>query len=224
MQFLLIVVISLLVLGAVAALFSMGGKDEPIVTKEGDCASCTSRSECKLAEIVDKSKKACHLLLILLALTACSTKKNTPQSRWWQSLNARYNTYYNGQQAFIDGTIEKENGNKDNYTELIPLYAVGYKQSRDLGKGNFSRAIETSRSRRRPSSSIASRYVRSGTRTGVRPRRTLSGCHAENTTPLSGVPGCCWVSRNSSKVSSKRLLPLSRIWHDSTLHSPPYWA
>ena len=144
MQFLLIVIISLVVLGAIAALFSIGGKDEPIVTKEGDCASCTSRSECKLADVIDKSKKACHLLLMLLVLTACSTKKNTPQNRWWHSFNARYNTYFNGQQAFIDGTVEKENGNKDNYTELIPLYAVGNKQSRDLGKGNFSRAIEKS--------------------------------------------------------------------------------
>ena len=39
MQFLLIVVISLVVLGAIAALFSIGGKDEPIVTKEGDCVN-----------------------------------------------------------------------------------------------------------------------------------------------------------------------------------------
>ena len=43
MQFLLIVVISLVVLGAVAALFSIGSTDEPIVQKEGDCASCTSK-------------------------------------------------------------------------------------------------------------------------------------------------------------------------------------
>ena len=144
MDFLLIVVISLVVLGAVAALFSIGGKDEPIVQKEGDCASCSSRSDCKLADVIDKGKKACHVLLILLVLTSCSTKKNTPQSRWWHSFNARYNTYYNGQQAFIDGTIEKENGNKDNHTELLPLYAVANKQSRELGKGNFDRAIEKS--------------------------------------------------------------------------------
>jgi tetratricopeptide (TPR) repeat protein len=84
----------------------------------------------------------CHLLLIGLLLTACSTKKNTSQSRFWQSFTARYNTYYNGSQAFIDGSLEKENGNKDNCTELIPLYTVGNKSSRDLGKGNFDRAIE----------------------------------------------------------------------------------
>ena len=168
MDFLLIVVISLVVLGAVAALFSIGGKDEPIVTKEGNCASCTSRSDCKLAELKDdvrrrkeeggcqtedpclESQKGTSLAVVLLLTStillfgACSTKKNTPQSRWWQSFTARYNTYYNGQQAFIEGTIEKENGNKDNHTELLPLYAVGNKQSRELGKGNFDRAIEKS--------------------------------------------------------------------------------
>ena len=160
MDFLLIVVISLVVLGAIAALFSIGGKDEPIVTKEGDCASCTSRSECKLAELKEdvrrkKEEGRCKmeegksvllfcLLTILLFTASCSTKKNTAQSRWWQSFTARYNTYYNGSQAFIDGNIEKESGNKDNYTELIPLYAVGNKQSRDIGKSNYTRAIEKS--------------------------------------------------------------------------------
>lgn len=74
----------------------------------------------------------------------CSTKKNTANTRWWHSFNARYNTYYNGNQAYIDGSLEKENGNKDNFTELIPLYTVGNKDSRDLGKGNFDRAIEKS--------------------------------------------------------------------------------
>jgi len=61
---------------------------------------------------------------IALAMVSCSTQKNTAQSRWWHSFNARYNTYFNGSQAFIEGNLEKEKGNKDNYTELIPLYTV----------------------------------------------------------------------------------------------------
>lgn len=80
----------------------------------------------------------------LTLITACSTQKNTPGSRWWHSFNARYNTYYNGSQAYIDGSLEKETGNRDNFTELIPLYTVGNKGSRELGKGNFDRAIEKS--------------------------------------------------------------------------------
>jgi tetratricopeptide (TPR) repeat protein len=75
-------------------------------------------------------------------ITSCSTKNNTAGSRFWQSFNARYNTYYNGSQAFIEGNLEKENGNKDNCTELIPLYPVANKESKSLGKGNYDRAIE----------------------------------------------------------------------------------
>lgn len=84
------------------------------------------------------------VIAALLAATGCSTQKNTSQSRWWHSFNARYNTYYNGATAYVEGSLEKENGNKDNFTEMIPLYTVGNKASRDLGKGNFDRAIEKS--------------------------------------------------------------------------------
>ena len=88
-----------------------------------------------------------HLFLIALAaitasLAGCSTQKNTAQSRWWHAFNARYNTYYNGTVAYIDGALEKEEGNRDNFTEQIPLYTVGNKNSCDLGKANFDRAIE----------------------------------------------------------------------------------
>jgi len=77
-----------------------------------------------------------------MTTAGCSTHKNTARSRWWQSFTAKYNTYYNGSQAFIDGNLEKEKGNKDNYTELIPLYTVGNKESRSLGSGQYDRAIE----------------------------------------------------------------------------------
>lgn len=80
--------------------------------------------------------------LLLMVAAGCSTQKNTGRTRWWHAFKARYNTYYNGSQAFIDGSQEKEKGNKDNFTEMIPLYTVGNKASRDLGKGNFDRAIE----------------------------------------------------------------------------------
>jgi len=81
-------------------------------------------------------------IAIAMVVASCSTQKNTAGSRWWHSFNARYNTYYNGALAYIDGSLEKENGNKDNFTEMIPLYTDGNKGSRELGKGNFDRAIE----------------------------------------------------------------------------------
>ena len=89
-------------------------------------------------------RRAIYLLVVpaIMLMTGCSTHKNTAKSRFWQSFTAKYNTYYNGSQAFIEGSLEKEKGNKDNYTEPLPLYAVGNKQSRDIGKGQFDRSIE----------------------------------------------------------------------------------
>ena len=74
-------------------------------------------------------------------LIGCSTQKNTAKSRWWHSFTARYNTYYNGTLAYIEGSLNKEQNNQDNYTEIIPLYTVGNKSSREIGKSNFDRAI-----------------------------------------------------------------------------------
>ena len=77
-----------------------------------------------------------------MVATGCSTQKNTARTRWWHSFKARYNTYYNGSLAYIDASLEKEEGNKDNFTEIIPLYTVSNKSSREIGKSNYDRAIE----------------------------------------------------------------------------------
>ena len=86
-----------------------------------------------------------HLALIVFfvaAVIGCSTKKNTVGSRRWHAFNARYNTYFNGSQAFIEGNLEKEKGHQDNFTEMLPLYPVGKRESRELGKAMYERAIE----------------------------------------------------------------------------------
>lgn len=170
MTFALIIIGSILLLGVVAALLSWGDKDEPVVKAEGDCASCSSRSECKLADVVkecrgkeqgarnmvqgvrskDQGRKGILTLLIsyplLFApctlLTSCSTQKNTAGSRFWHAFNARYNTYFNGSQAFIEGSEAQEKGHQDNYTELLPLYPSSNKTTRSIGAGQFDRTIE----------------------------------------------------------------------------------
>ena len=79
--------------------------------------------------------------LPLLLLTSCSTKKNTGATRFWQSFNTRFNVYFNGSEAYKAGLEEKEKGNKDNYTETLPLFPVGNEKSKTLGKSNFETAI-----------------------------------------------------------------------------------
>ena len=88
-----------------------------------------------------------HIALIAIfaaAAIGCSTKKNTVGSRRWHAFNARYNTYFNGSQAFIEGNLEKEKGHQDNFTEMLPLYPVAKRESREIGKSLYDRAIEKS--------------------------------------------------------------------------------
>lgn len=59
-----------------------------------------------------------------------------------QAFKARYNTYYNGHVAYLDGCLAQENGNKDNYTDIIPLYITGNKATVSIGKSDFDRAVE----------------------------------------------------------------------------------
>lgn len=81
---------------------------------------------------------------LLILFVSCSTKKNTSGSRWWHSFTARYNTYFNGSQAFIEGEKAKLDGHKDDYTKLLPVFLVGNENSRTTGKGSFETAITKS--------------------------------------------------------------------------------
>lgn len=56
MEFILIGTGALIVLGIIAALTSRGDNDE-IVTNKDNCASCTSKEECKLSCMMEEALK-----------------------------------------------------------------------------------------------------------------------------------------------------------------------
>lgn len=80
-------------------------------------------------------------MITLVVISSCSTQKNTANSRAWKAFTARYNTYFNGHQAYIEGYKTKVDGNKDNYTDFLPLLPIGNKSSQSLGKGNFETCV-----------------------------------------------------------------------------------
>lgn len=82
--------------------------------------------------------------IILLVLSACSTEKNTSMTRFYHSFTARYNTYFNGHEAYKEGVAAQRDGNKDDYTDMLPFFSVSNKSTASLGKGNFTTAIEKS--------------------------------------------------------------------------------
>ena len=81
------------------------------------------------------------LAVCLLLTVSCSTKKNTAATRWWHSFTARYNTYFNGHEAFKEGEKAKADAHKDNFTELLPVFLVGNEKSRATGKTNYETTI-----------------------------------------------------------------------------------
>lgn len=85
---------------------------------------------------------SCAALFVLLG--ACSTDKNTSLVRSVHAFKARYNTYFNGHEAYKEGVLLQEQGNRDNFTEVIPLYVTGNKATVKIGTGNFDRAVEKS--------------------------------------------------------------------------------
>ncbi len=56
-----------------------------------------------------------------IAISSCSTKKDTFVNRNWHALNTKYNTLYNGNIAFEEGRTELNNTYHDDYWEVLPV-------------------------------------------------------------------------------------------------------
>ncbi len=80
-------------------------------------------------------------LVLLFTFAGCSTKKNTPLTRFYHSMTARYNIMYNGQVAFRDGMEAQIEGHNDDYTALLPMYISTNKSTASIGRGSYETAI-----------------------------------------------------------------------------------
>src|SRR5690606_4018320 len=58
---------------------------------------------------------------MLLAVVACSTKKDSVVNRNWNAMNAKFNTLYNGHLALEQGQQTLIDSYVDNYWELLPV-------------------------------------------------------------------------------------------------------
>ncbi len=86
-----------------------------------------------------------HLAILVLAfviLVACSTRKNTFTRRVYHNLTAHYNAYWNGSESLKEGIKELSKANKDNYTEVLPVYQIGTKEDAQTVNPQMDRAIE----------------------------------------------------------------------------------
>lgn len=86
------------------------------------------------------------VLLVVLALAACSRKKNTFLSRNFHAVTAEYNALYNGGLALEDGKEEVALTYRDNFWEILPVERIELQeeltQPGDNKNPNFNRAEE----------------------------------------------------------------------------------
>ena len=96
-----------------------------------------------------RSADVVTLIVVATLLVACSTEKNTAQSRRWHSFLAKYNTYYNGSLAYIDASVEKENGSVlidlSNYFTAAPILENGVLQTSKADKAHHGLGVRSMR-------------------------------------------------------------------------------
>ena len=61
----------------------------------------------------------------MLIIAGCSTKRNTWINRNYHNLNAKFNGYFNGNEALKEAVTAMEDNYKDDYNKVLPIYTYG---------------------------------------------------------------------------------------------------
>jgi len=85
------------------------------------------------------------LLLPVFLVTSCSTSKNTWRERAVQSLNTRFNVYFNGKKSYDEGLQAILQASKDDYSTVISMYPISIHANATAGSSQMTRAIEKAR-------------------------------------------------------------------------------
>ncbi|MCQ2311662.1 MAG: tetratricopeptide repeat protein [Paludibacteraceae bacterium] len=90
-------------------------------------------------------KKIFICILFCIALTNCSTQKNTGASRAWHQLKVIHNVQFNGEQLYKEGIEALNQGHTDNFAVTLPLYPVSDHQAAEAASSSMDKAIEKCR-------------------------------------------------------------------------------
>lgn len=96
---------------------------------------------------------------------SCAMEKNTRITRALQSLNTRYNIYYNGNESFQEGLRAISTANKDDFSQVINMFPISNHEAARSATSQMDRAIEKSRK------AIKTRSIRAKPEAGRRRRR-----------------------------------------------------
>ena len=82
------------------------------------------------------------ILLTIIILASCSTKKNKWNRRVWHNMTSHYNVWWNGNQTMKSGEKALREAAKDDYTKTLPVFNYGTKQDALAQNPNMDRTIE----------------------------------------------------------------------------------
>ena len=80
-------------------------------------------------------------ILIAFVIAGCSTQKNTPASRAFHNVTAKYNYFFNANESYNNALKRTENNFSYNYTFPLPVLLLGDKQVVSMVGGDMDRAI-----------------------------------------------------------------------------------
>ena len=90
-------------------------------------------------------KKLLYIFVILLIVSGCSTQKNTGASRAYHQMCTNYNVGFNAENAYIEGQKGINKSVKDDFTQLIEMYPISYKENQTVATSQMDRTIEKCR-------------------------------------------------------------------------------
>ena len=90
-------------------------------------------------------KKLIYIFVMLLIITGCSTQKNTGASRAYHQMCTDYNVGFNAKNSYIEGQKAIDKGAKDDFTQLIEMYPISYKENQTVASSQMDRTIEKCR-------------------------------------------------------------------------------
>src|ERR1035437_3935359 len=91
-----------------------------------------------------RTYKILFILLVVL-ISGCSTKKNTWLTRNYQATNTRFNVYYNGYVSYNEGLKNILKANKEDYSNIIPMYPISRHSNASAATTNMDLTIEKCR-------------------------------------------------------------------------------
>lgn len=82
------------------------------------------------------------ILLAIIMLASCSTKKNKWNRRAWHNMTSHYNVWWNGDESVKAGEKTLRQNVKDDYTKTLPVFNYGTKENALALNQNMDRTIE----------------------------------------------------------------------------------